>query len=394
MSERKEIMQKVQEKKALEDALKAIKKEDRKKALRTIFTLIKKGLVTVWVGLVKLKDGIVYVFNIANSFRQAMNLQAEIKIRDAHTEEETKKVRKSNTRKTVVAALLAFFIGANIPNADINIKEVTSSVKENAIKVFAKEMDGEKVDEATNGENVENAESNQATKGRSIENPVSNQTTDSNEEVQVYLIGKVSSKFELGTEEIGAIIKSKDGQTKYGQFSSDNTKEDYVIGFLKYMNTNEKDMYVNNFSGSDAPGTDSFNTHWENAIKKEGAKFNNMQIEYKWNTLVKPTVDKIKSELNVDFSKSLLLQELIYSTVSQYESEKAFELVKNSNLNANMTEIEILNAVQDAKEASLGNYTYTDIDGYDDNFRNIIKTRINSERIELSRLAGKQADTI
>lgn len=388
MSERKEIIQAIQEKKALEDALKAIKKEDRKKALKQILALIKKGAVTVWVGLVKLKDGIAYVFNIVNSFREARNLQAQINIRDAKTEEETKKVLKKYKSKTVVAALLAFLIGANIPDTDISIKELTSSVKGNAIKVFAKEMDTKETDKTADNMNTDNAESSKDTKARSVDN------ADSNEEVQAYLIGKVSSKFELGTEDIGAVVENKNGTCIYGQFSSDSSKEDYVINFLKYMTSVDKDMYTNNFSGSDAPGTESFKTHWENTVKKEGNNFNNMQVEYKWNNLVKPTVEKIKKELNVDFSETLLLQELIYSTVSQYESEKAFELIKNSNLHINMTEIEILNAVQDEKEASLGKYTYTNEDGCDDKFRDIIKTRINSERIELSRLAGKPAQAM
>mgnify|MGYP003295350435 CR=1 FL=1 len=38
--------------------------------------------------------------------------------------------------------------------------------------------------------------------------------------------------------------------------------------------------------------------------------------------------------------------------------------------------------------------TYTNKDGCDDKFRDIIKTRINSERIELSRLAGKPAQAM
>lgn len=380
MSERKEIIKKVEEKKALQEALKEIKKEDKKRALKKIFALIKKGLVNVWVGLVKLKDGLVYVFHVANSFRNAMNLQAQIKIRDAQTEEQTKKLVKANNRKTIVVALLAFLIGMNIPDKDITIKETPKSVKGASIEAFAEEVESEQT--------ASNEQATNVAKGRSIE------IADSGEQVQPYLIGKISSKFELGTEEISTIIKNRDGETLYGQFSSDNSREDYVIGFLKHMNTNEKDMYVNNFSGSDAPGTESFNSHWENATKKEGVKFDNMQIEYKWNTIVKPTVDKINKELNIDFSKTLLLQELIYSTVSQYESEKAFEIVKNANLNANMSEVEILNAVQDAKEASLGKYTYTNESGYNDDYRNIIKNRINSERIELSRLVGKQADVI
>lgn len=387
MSERKEMIRKLEEKKALEDALKAIKKEDKKRVLKNIVSLIRKGLVSVWVGLVKLKDGIVYVFNVVNSFREAMNLQAEIKIRDAHTEEQTRKLRKSNSRKTVVAALLAFLIGVNIPDSDISIKKLTSSAKEKAVKTLAKEINEGEVAQTINNE-ASNQLQSTTIKDRSIEK------SNSNEEVETYFVGKVTSKFELGTEDIDAVVEGRNGLVKYGQFSSDSSKEDYVVGFLKYMNTNDKDMYVSNFSGSDAPGTDSFNNHWKSAAEKEGAKFNNMQIEYKWNTLVKPTVDKVNSELNVDLSNTLLLQELAFSTVSQYESEKAFEIIKNSNLNANMTEIEILNAIQDEKEASLGNYTYTNKDGYDDNFRNIIKDRINSERIELSRLIGKQADII
>jgi hypothetical protein len=56
-----------------------------------------------------------------------------------------------------------------------------------------------------------------------------------------------------------------------------------------------------------------------------------------------------------------------------------------------MSELEIMNAVQDEKINSLGVYTYTEKDS---NYHEIIKTRINNERNDLTTLAGKDAADI
>lgn len=395
MSERKEIMKKVEEEKALRKALKEINKDKKKVFMKKLASLIKKGLVGVKVLVVWLGGKLVTVFKIAKAFGRAVNIQISVKL-SKMGKENPEKLGKLFTRGITATAVIALLVGLNIGDKDISIKEVSDKEAkiENQIKtakgkgesvVMAGEIGTEEAEKVNKGKSVDKTSSSSNDKVKKVV---------SNDEVDVYVVGKISTKFELGTEDMGTVIKTKTGETKYGQFSSDKNREDYVIGFFKYMKENYADMYNNNFAGSGAPGSDSLNDNWKKASEKEGAKFNKIQVEYKWNNIIKPTVDKVKDELKVDLTKTLLLQELIYSTVSQYGSEKTFEIVKNAKLNDKMSDIEILNAVQDEKEASLGKYTYTDAEGNNEDYRKIIKDRINSERIALSRLTGKKAENI
>lgn len=390
MSERKEIMRKVEEEKALRDTLKALKKEKRKENMKKLATLIVKFGLVVKTVVVWAKDKLVVVFKLLNSFRQAVNLQLEIKLAKVG-QTNPAKLRRMFTGSITATAVIALLISLNIGDKDISVKEISSEEAKVENQIATVKGKGESVVMA--GE-IGTEEAEKVNKGRSIEEQNTESDEDvkkviSNDEVEIYLVGTVSAKYQLGTTDMSTIV----GEC-YGQFSSDKTREDYVVDFFKYMNKNYEDMYKTYFAGSGGPGSASLNANWEKASKEEGVKFNQVQVEYKWNNLIKPTVDKIKEELNVDFTKTLLLQEVIFSTVSQYESEKAFEIIKKSGINDKMTDVEILNAIQDEKEASLGVYTYTDTEGRDDAYREIIKTRINNERIDLSRLVGKEAINI
>ena len=390
MSERKEIMRKVEEEKALRDTLKALKKEKRKENMKKLATLIVKFGLVVKTVVVWAKDKLVVVFKLLNSFRQAVNLQLEIKLAKVG-QTNPAKLRRMFTGSITATAVIALLISLNIGDKDISVKEISSEEAKVENQIATAKGKGESVVMA--GE-IGTEEAEKVNKGRSIEEQNTESDEDvkkvvSNDEVEVYLVGTVSAKYQLGTTDMSTIV----GEC-YGQFSSDKTREDYVVDFFKYMNKNYEDMYKTYFAGSGGPGSASLNSNWEKASKEEGVKFSQVQVEYKWNNLIKPTVDKIKEELNVDFTKTLLLQEVIFSTVSQYESEKAFEIIKKSGINDKMTDVEILNAIQDEKEASLGVYTYTDTEGRDDAYREIIKTRINNERIDLSRLVGKEAINI
>lgn len=390
MSERKEIMRKVEEEKALRDTLKALKKEKRKENMKKLATLIVKFGLVVKTVVVWAKDKLVVVFKLLNSFRQAVNLQLEIKLAKVG-QTNPAKLRRMFTGSITATAVIALLISLNIGDKDISVKEISSEEAKVENQIATAKGKGESVVMA--GE-IGTEEAEKVNKDRSIEEQNTESDEDvkkvvSNDEVEVYLVGTVSAKYQLGTTDMSTIV----GEC-YGQFSSDKTREDYVVDFFKYMNKNYEDMYKTYFAGSGGPDSASLNANWEKASKEEGVKFNQVQVEYKWNNLIKPTVDKIKEELNVDFTKTLLLQEVIFSTVSQYESEKAFEIIKKSGINDKMTDVEILNAIQDEKEASLGVYTYTDAEGRDDAYREIIKTRINNERIDLSRLVGKEAINI
>lgn len=380
----KEILAKIeakQKEKELKAALKEVKSGKKKKALETLIWIMQTGFKAIKCTVVKLAKGISFIFKGINSFRQAVNIHIEAKIeKDAPTKSD--KLRRLYNGSVAVSVAIGLFagvlLGTNIKDGNISIKK---TVGESVVQ--ASEMTEENARIINNSQQDSNKETSQK-QARTEKNII--------EDEELYLLGDVTTSFELGKENKGAIVNTKNGETKYGQFTSDTTKEDNVIEFLLYLRENHNGMYTEWFSSVGNIGTETFNTGWTKA--SENNKFNNTQVEYKWNKLVKPVVDDIKKEFNVDLNGSLALQEMSYSTVSQYGTTKTTEIFRNANLSKDMSEIEVINAIQDEKEKSLGQYTYTNEESYDDAYREIIRTRINNERIELSRLLGKPAQII
>jgi hypothetical protein len=295
---------------------------------------------------------LVLIFKIGKALTDAITLNVELKI----AKQNPTKIRKMLARCVTLSAVIGIIAGISVNN-NFFIKSAASDNKEEIVS-------------ETSGYNGEYA--NQSVK-------ISVNDND-------YLVGMISSKYEIGTTDMSHILDNQ-----YGQFSLNKEREDYVLNFFVYMVENYQEIFNKYFSQKGEPGSASFNEAWKLASQEEGVFFNQMQQKFKWDNLVTPVADKIKKETKVDLNKSLLLQELVYSTVSQYESETAYEIFINANINKKMSELEIMNAVQDEKINSLGVYTYTEKDS---NYHEIIKTRINNERNDLTTLAGKDAADI
>ena len=245
MSERKEIMRKVEEEKALRDTLKALKKEKRKENMKKLATLIVKFGLVVKTVVVWAKDKLVVVFKLLNSFRQAVNLQLEIKLAKVG-QTNPAKLRRMFTGSITATAVIALLISLNIGDKDISVKEISSEEAKVENQIATVKGKGESVVMA--GE-IGTEEAEKVNKGRSIEEQNTESDEDvkkvvSNDEVEVYLVGTVSAKYQLGTTDMSTIV----GEC-YGQFSSDKTREDYVVDFFKYMNKNYEDMYKTYFTG-------------------------------------------------------------------------------------------------------------------------------------------------
>lgn len=400
MSERKEMFAKLSQtenQRELEEALNLInKKKKKKEALSKILGLVKMGLLGIKKVICFACGAVVFVFKQTSSFMKAVDISIELKLERVAPAygKKLKKIMYGSVAGTAAAAsILGFMIGLNLKNDDILIE--ANQGKGSSI-VQASEMNVEDAEKINSGEELINSETINSSKARTSDEQTSSDNVKSyvtDEGIEVYLIGKISSQFELGEEHKdnpGAVVTSSaTGEIKYGQLSSDKSREDYVMNFFKYLKEEHSDIFAK-FSGVRGVESELLKSTWTKMVE-ENKNFNNIQVKYKWDNFVKPVIESTKSEFKIDLNKSLLLQELVYSTVSQYGSSKATEIIKNANLKESMSEIEILNAIQDEKANSLGVYTYTDAESYNDSYREKIKARINSEKLELTKLAGQEA---
>jgi hypothetical protein len=334
--------------------LKLSNQNEKKESIRTVKRAMK--IIASWIvdgikATIKFTcKGFVMVFKISKSLVEAIGLSIEKMIASKHPS----KVRKILTSCIGISVIAGAIFGFNVSNKF-------------SVKSLASENDNVAVlSEETSNEN-----------GAMIVSTL--QEGD-------YMVGMISSKYEIGTTDMLHILDNQ-----YGQFSLDETREDYVIEFFLYMVNNYPDTYAKYFQGKGEPGSKTFLEAWESFKADDALLFAKMQQKYKWDNLIMPVVDFVKKDTKVNLNETLALQELVYSTVSQYESESALNIFKNANLDKKMSEEQIINAVQDAKIKSLGEYTYTDKDS---SYHEIIKTRINNERADLLNMLGKEASEI
>lgn len=400
MSERKEVFAKLGQAENqidLEKALNLInKKKKKKEALSKILSLVKIGLLGIKKVICFMSGVVVFVFKQMSSFIKAVDITIELKFEKIAPGygKKIKKIMYGSIAGTATAAsILGFIIGLNLKNDDISIE---ANNNKGTSVVQASEMNIGDAEKINSGEELINSEVINSSKARISNEQTSNENVESfvtDEGVEVYLIGKISSQFELGEEHKdnpGAVVEvSSSGEIKYGQLSSDKNREDYVMNFFRYLKEEHNDIFAN-FSNVRGVESELLKSTWTKTVE-ENKNFNNIQIKYKWDNFVMPVIEGTKNKFKVDLNKSLLLQELVYSTVSQYGSSKATEIIKNANLKESMSELDVLNAIQDEKENSLGIYTYTDAESYNDSYREKIRTRINSERLELAKLVGQEA---
>ncbi|MBQ8997306.1 MAG: hypothetical protein IJ086_01275 [Clostridium sp.] len=402
----KEILAQIEQKqkeKELKDALKQVKKGKKKKAMLGLLAFLKMACGAIKATVIWTCKKIKFIFTGLNSFREAINAHVDIDIAKTGPTNPSK-IRNKFYAGMTATCLLGMVIGYLGHDKISDTAIAFKSIKGEKV-VMASEMaedDAKKInnvdvqDNTKSTEDVKKQENQQSKAARTVgaTNGTSVIETVLSKDVTLYLVGDVSTKFELGdgVQSKGSIVDSGKGEIKYGQLSSLSSKEDDVLEFCRYLKANHNDVYTTVFSTAKGIGTKEFNDCWEKASQYN--EFINMQIEYKWNKLVKPVVETISKETKVDLNKTLVGQEIAYSTVSQYGSEKAIEILRNSQLNPSMSEIEIINTIQDEKINSLGTYTYTDAESFDNAYREIIKTRTNNERIELTRLLGKPSDSI
>lgn len=205
-------------------------------------------------------------------------------------------------------------------------------------------------------------------------------------------VGEMGIKSEIGTvdpgymgttevryaDDKGQVIVEKVDEYGIGQFTS-SPKKRFVGHFMKYLSETDANFYKEYFEGVGEPGTTTFTTGWYSASKYEAEKFKELQYNYVFDKYVAPTVVAVKDKFNIDLMSSNAYQEFAYSTANQYDVKGTIILFEKANITSEMSEKEVIEAVQKEKIDSLGKYTYTDKWSYNDAWRNGVKVRAEKE---------------
>lgn len=166
-------------------------------------------------------------------------------------------------------------------------------------------------------------------------------------------IGFISAKYESGGN--GGSVSSGSGDAggvSYGvsQFSSKVGSADKFVSWLKNTNPEMASAFKNYKAG-----TNEFSNAWKQTFSQYGDDFTNVQKQYTYNNYVKPLADLAKQKLGIDYTRSVPLQELLYSTAIQFGSGN-LGLSALGNAMMGMSDEEIVNASYDKKLANYKNY--------------------------------------
>lgn len=195
-------------------------------------------------------------------------------------------------------------------------------------------------------------------------------------------LGYISAKYETGGYD-GGLVSSGSGDyggVSYGipQFS---TATGSANGFVKWLKSAHPEM--GEYFGSSTAGSSAFGDAWKQTYKKYGDKFSKAQTDYAYQQFVQPLVKLAKEKTGVDYTRSNALMELIYSTAIQFGGG-SLGLSALGNVNANMSDTDIINASYDNKIANYKSYFKSSSADVQESVRN----RFKNERNDVLALVG------
>lgn len=186
-------------------------------------------------------------------------------------------------------------------------------------------------------------------------------------------LGDIAAKYEgSGPGTISSGIGDAGGMS-YGSYQLSRGN---VSGFLN------KSGYSNQFDGL-KPGSAEFNTKWKEMAQDPA--FAKAQNDYISETHYKPLVDKLTNQ-GIDLKgKGQAVQEMLFSTATQYgpNTNVVTQALKGKDIN-NMTDTQIINAVQDYKANTVQQY----FGGSSKAVQSGVSNRIKNEKQDLINLTG------
>lgn len=178
-------------------------------------------------------------------------------------------------------------------------------------------------------------------------------------EAQNIIAGDVSISYEVPNANGGYISSGKGdaGGKSYGvsQFTSKGCAS--ANSFVEWL-INEDIELGAFFLNADKAGTESFDNAWKNANDFNSEKFTYYQKKYTMNFYVSPFIEDCRREIGIDFNDTLALRESAYSLAVQFGRTGALTIVKNSGINTNSTEEEVIKLLYSEKRNSVGTYKF------------------------------------
>ena len=123
-----------------------------------------------------------------------------------------------------------------------------------------------------------------------------------------------------------------------------------VENFLNWIKENNP-KFTDIFTEGLKPGTEEFDNAWKKASELDQEEFALAQQNYTFEKKVKPVVEHIKEKYDIDLQKDRALEEITFSIVSMFGTEKSITLVENAieaeELTAKSKSKKIINAIQE-----------------------------------------------
>lgn len=288
--------------------------------------------------------------------------------------------------KRIVATALLTTVGLGVTFVGISNKIKTLETSPDVASVQVESQ-------ASNAKNIEVEFKEESTKDNTVKSVDTkiNAKQDITKTSSVDFFGTIAFESTIGSVDPGYMGSTKiryeeSGEKKIkevdtyglGEFTTVKGRR-YAKDFTDYVKEVDSEFYSEYFDGVGKPGTITFTTAWYNASKTESEKFKEFQFDYIYKTYIQPTIDKVKKEYSIDLMSSKALKEFIFSTANQYGEKGTLTLFEKAEISSDMSDKEIIEAVQKEKIESLGVYTYTDKWDYTDKDREKIKSRAENE---------------
>lgn len=132
--------------------------------------------------------------------------------------------------------------------------------------------------------------------------------------------------------------------------AKDNTEITEVEDFISWIKENNP-KFTDIFTEGLKPGTEEFDTAWKKASELDQEEFALAQQNYTFEKKVKPVVEHIKEKYDIDLQKDRALEEITFSIVSMFGTEKSITLLENAieseELTAKSKSKKIIDAIQE-----------------------------------------------
>ena len=198
-------------------------------------------------------------------------------------------------------------------------------------------------------------------------------------------LGKISAKYETGGKN-GGLVSS--GAGDHGGISYGLPQFSTTTGSAKaFVNNLKGTPYEKYFAGAGNPGSSSFGNAWKKAYADDPEGFTRAQQEYVYKTAVAPFIKRIKKNKGIDLNSTRALQELAFSTATQFGNGGLGERALG-NISSGMSEQAIIQEVYRNKRDNVGSLFRSSSSGIRNSLKN---NRFVTEEKDLLAMVGQSS---